>query len=314
MSVVRRLISLARPKGALLIASLPLVGFGFGLWDRGSDVAPWIVAPRVLGLFGAWLAGHAGAMWLNAELDRDEGAVLFGEPVEVPRGTALAGYLALVVFVLGGLWLGPLAGACAAANALLAILYSHPRVALKGHPFGGPFVNGVGYGLLSPLGGWSVSGTPFTWRAGIVFTLGTFLVLGTYFSAQAFQQEEDGARGYRTLVVTHGPRRTLGVARACLLVPAVGMSAAALFGAFPRIALIALPIWFYADRHLRLWRATEGGGTGADSAKLVGWLALGIVVGITVLYVDHFVAMAQGAPLGGCGTALVPASLWPWCG
>ena len=313
VSVVPRLIALARPRGAILISSLPLVGFGFGLWERGSNVAPWVVAPKMLGLFLAWLVGHAGAMWLNAELDRDEGAVLFGEPVAVPRGTALAGYAALAVSVLLALGLGPVPGGCAAINAVLAILYSHPRVALKGRPIGGPLVNGLGYGILSPLAGWAVSGSPFTWRTALVLVLGASFILGVYFSAQAFQREEDAARGYRTLVVTHGPRWTLDVARACLLVSMVGMSLAALIGAFPRAAFATAPLWFLADRHLRRWRDEEGGGTGAHSARLVGLLTVGILVGIGAAYADHFAAMARGEPLGGCGTAIVPEALAAHC-
>ncbi|MFK7986031.1 MAG: UbiA family prenyltransferase [Sandaracinaceae bacterium] len=313
MSVVSRLVSLARPRGAVLISSLPLVGYGFGLWERGSDIAPWYALPTVLGLVGVWVIGHAGAMWLNAELDRDEGAVLFGEPVVVPRGTAALGYAALAVSVSLAFLLSPIVGGCAVANAVLSVLYSHPGVALKGHPFGGPLVNGAGYGTLSPIAGWAVSGTPFTWRTALVVGLGAFFVLGVYFSAQAFQQAEDGARGYRTLVVTHGPRATLVAARACLLVSSLGMSAAALWGAFPRVAFVSIPVWLLADRHLVRWRDKGDGGTGQDSARLVGWLALGILVGIVAVYVDHFVAMSRGAPLGGCGTAIVPDALVELC-
>lgn len=115
------------------------------------------------------------------------------------------------------------------------------------------------------------------------------------------------------MVVTHGPRATLVAARACLLVSSLGMSAAALWGAFPRVAFVSIPVWLLADRHLVRWRDKGDGGTGQDSARLVGWLALGILVGIVAVYVDHFVAMSRGAPLGGCGTAIVPDALVELC-
>ena len=44
----------------------------------------------------AWVALHAGTLWLNAALDRDEGEVLWGRAVPVPANAALGGYAALV--------------------------------------------------------------------------------------------------------------------------------------------------------------------------------------------------------------------------
>ena len=58
------------------------------------------------------------------------------------------------------------------------------------------------------------------WRAGrwlawnrirtvVVWLCGGSGVLGCYFAVQAFQADEDRARGYRTLVATHGPKAVL---------------------------------------------------------------------------------------------------------
>lgn len=298
-----RLIVLARPRGAVLIASLPLVGFGYALWERGSTVGLLSVAPSLGLLACSWLVGHAGAMWLNAHLDRDRGPVLLGRPVVVPPIAPFAGHAALVVSSLLAWPLGALPFACALACALLSILYSHPRVALKGRPIGGPLVNGAGYGTLSPLAGFAAADGVPTWRAGASLALAVLFILGTYFAAQAFQSDEDRRRGYRTLVVTHGPGWTLAVAHACLRASALGMLAFALAGAYPRALVLTVPIWLLAERHLIAWRrapSTDRGG------GLVARLAAGALATIVLAYADHFWLLAQDRPGGGCGTALVP--------
>jgi 4-hydroxybenzoate polyprenyltransferase len=313
-STVARLVVLARPKGAWLIACLPLIGFGYGLWERGSTVALGVVAPTLALLWLAWVVGHAGAMWLNAVLDRDHGPVLLGRAVPVPRGTALAGYLALAGSVAIAIPLGTIAAACAAACALLSILYSHPRVALKGRPIGGPLVNGFGYGALSPIAGWSAADVTPTWRAGITLAFTVLLILGVYFSAQAFQADEDRRRGYRTLVATHGPRWTLTVTRACFRVSVIGLLVLTLVGAYPRLFLVSVPVWWWVDRHVTRWRRLDDGGDGRWAAGLVGRMAVGAIVVVIAAYVHHFDRIASSEPPGGCGTAWVPAALADVCG
>ncbi len=111
-SVLSRLVVLVRPRAAVLVCVLPVFGFGYALWERGSTVSPLVVGPTILALMGVWLLGHVGAMWLNAELDRDEGAVILSRAVEVPRGTATLGYLALASSLLAAAPLGTLVLAC----------------------------------------------------------------------------------------------------------------------------------------------------------------------------------------------------------
>lgn len=306
-----RLLVLARPRGAALITALPVVGYGYALWERGSTVSVDHVALPLGQLAGAWLLGHAGAMWLNAMLDRDRGPVLLGRPVEVPGSASAAGYGALAGSVGLAATLGVVPLLCALACAALAIVYSHPRAALKGSAVGGPLVNGVGYGSLSPLAGWAAAEPVLTWRAALTLALSVVFILGTYFAAQAFQGEEDARRGYRTLVVTHGPGWTLAVAHACLRVAVLGLLAAAVAGAYPRLLLATLPVWLSAERHLEAWRETPS----ADRASgLVARLALGTAATVLVAYAHHFWRLAQERPGGGCGTALVPSALGALCG
>ncbi|MCA9609418.1 MAG: UbiA prenyltransferase family protein [Myxococcales bacterium] len=308
-----QLVALARPKGALLIASLPLVGFGFGLWDRGSTVHPKYVIGTLVALFVAWVFGHAGAMWLNAVLDRDEGEVLLGEPVPVPRGTWLAGYLGVGASVGTAFLAGWPTALCSATCAVLAVLYSHPRVALKGRAFGGPLVNGVGYGILSPLGGWLAAAPVLTWRAVASIGLGAIFILGVYFAAQAFQADEDRERGYRTLVATHGPQVTLWVARGCLVFVGLAMNGLALLGAYPRGVLVGLPLWFLMDRHLARWLRRGDGGRGSDATRLVGIVTLAVLLMLGATYAHQLHAILAHLPPGGCGTAVVPEALAAIC-
>lgn len=310
MDAVLRLVLLARPRGAVLVCLLPVLGFGYGHWERGSQVSPLAVAPIILAIITVWLLGHAGAMWLNAELDRDEGAVLLGRAVRVPRGTGRLGYGALAASVaLAAAWLDAIALACVIGCALLAMLYSHPRIALKGHPLGGPLVNGVGYASLSPIAGWSLAQPIFTWRAPLTL-LGLVLgVLGLYFAAQAFQRDEDAARGYRTLVVTHGPRVTLQVARACLSFAMWGLALGALAGIYPRAVLIATPLVVVVDRFMARWTSAPGGGDGRWALGMVKRLVLALVVVVATVYATHFAQILAGDPCGGLGTAIVPGAL-----
>jgi 4-hydroxybenzoate polyprenyltransferase len=309
-STVLRLLVLARPRGAVLITALPLVGFGYALWERGSTITLVRVAPTLGLLAASWVLGHAGAMWLNAALDRDRGPVLLGRPVEVPASAPMAGYAALLASVGAALFLGVVPFVCALVCAVLAVVYSHPRAALKGSAIGGPLVNGVGYGSLSPLAGWAAADPVLTWRAPLTLGLSVAFILGTYFAAQAFQGEEDARRGYRTLVVTHGPAWTLGVAHACLRLAVIGMLAASVAGAYPRLLLASLPVWLAAERHLEAWRETPA----ADRAGgLVGRLALGTLATVVTAYAHHFWLLAQDRPGGGCGTALVPEALGALC-
>ena len=310
---MRRLFSLARPKGAFLIAGLPLAGFGYGLWERGSTVHPRYVAPTIAVVWFTWVLGHAGAMWLNAELDRDEGEVLFGEAVAVPEGTWIAAYVALTASVALSLVIGGITALCALLCALMAIAYSHPRVALKGKAFAGPLINGVGYGSLSPIAGWAAADGVFTWRAAVTLALAVPFILGVYFAAQAFQADEDRDRGYRTLVALHGPRAALLAARVCLGIAAGGALCMAALGAYPRATLCSAPIWFWMDRHLVRWSRDPRGGTGKDAIKLVSIVTLAAFVMVVSTYVVHFYALTHGQPVGGCGTEWVPEALARVC-
>jgi hypothetical protein len=293
---VRSYWALARPRGALCVAALPLLGYGFAHWDhaagaRGTAGAALVVA--------AWLALHAGTLWLNAALDRDAGEVLFGRSVPIPRRIAVAGYAALAAAVLLGVLCG--AGVFVAAAAALAVCYSHPSVRWKGHPILGPLTNGLGYGVLSPAAGWAVAGLPATPRLVLALAVLASAALAVYFAAQAFQGGEDGRRGYRTPVVCWGARRVLGAARVSLGVAALGTAAPSIAGWLPLACAVVVAGWLAGDRWLAAW---QGDGRG-DERRARGFVGLVAAMGMLVLAAataDYLVDRAGDGEVAGRAT------------
>lgn len=294
---------LARPALLPFILLMPLIGFGWACWSFAIDPPPGSVA-SLLFVLAAWAALNTGTLWLNAALDRDVGEVLFGKAVRVPRGTTAFALAALALAVALGFAAGVLPGAIASVCAVLSLLYSWPVTAWKGHPLGGPFVNLVGYGLASPLAGWAAVGVPIDARSVVVWLLGGVGVLGCYFAVQAFQRDEDAARGYRTLVVTHGPRGALSAARLCMGIGFVGGTALAAWGWLPRVCLAFALIGLGLDRWLALWARQHAGGNERWARGLAVGLFLGAVSCIALAWLDYHLDVSAGRPFAaGMGTA-----------
>jgi 4-hydroxybenzoate polyprenyltransferase len=299
IETARQLFQLARPAGAWIPSLLPLLGMGWAHWDRALPA--WRL-DAIVWLALAWAFLHAGTLWLNAARDRDDGEVLFGRAVPVPRHAARYAAAALGLAILlawGAGWMSALiTGACAA----LAVLYSHPATAWKAHPVLGPAVNVVGYGLLSPLAGFVVIGGPPTPRTAIIAGLLGITALGWTFAAQAFQRDEDQARGDRTLVATHGAATTLNAARLCFAVAGLGVLGMAAIGWLPRAVLIATPALLAMDVYLKLWARQPDGGSEAWARRLA-WLALlfGLLC-VTGAVGSYAVDSFMGRPVAGLGT------------
>jgi len=298
MSTLTALWHLSRPRLLPYVLCLTAVGLGWAHWDRaltlrGADAWWWLAA--------AWWALHAGTLWLNAALDQDEGEVLYGKAVQPPPNISLYGYAALIASVLFAVQAGPTAGGCAAVCAVLAVLYSHPRTQWKGHPIGGPFVNGLGYGLLSPMAGWSLAGVSANPRTLMAWMLGLLGVMSCYFMAQAFQHDEDADRGYRTLVVTHGAAGALGAARLLLGLAFAGGMALAAVGWFPRACLLSLPLWVWIDRWLARW--LRDGGTEKNARVFAQRTLLTVVIMLLLVFSEYAHESYAGEPVAGLGTA-----------
>jgi len=289
---------LARPR--LLPAVLALVGLGFG-WAHWNRALPLTGAVQLAWVLVAWTLLHAGTLWLNAALDQDEGPVLLGKPMAAPPGTVGVARLALLAALLvvrDSAALLPMAGCV-----VLAELYSHPKTAWKAHPWLGPLVNVLGYGLWTPLAGWSVVGAPPDVRSGLMASLVAVAVLGCFFVAQAFQGDEDRARGYRTLVATGGARATLIAARLCFAVAFGGVAALAVAGWLPRGLLVLLGAALWVDRALRRGQDRPDGG-GPEGAVEVGRrLAWSAALGMMILLGGYVRDGLAGAPVAGLATA-----------
>lgn len=293
-------IELARPKLLPYVLTLVFVGFAWAHWDRAmvltdaSDL-PWVLA--------AWTLLHAGTLWLNAALDRDEGEVLFGRAVRVPLHVHRSGYLALLLSIPLAAIGDPISGAACVVCVALAIAYSHPSIAWKGHPLGGPVVNVAGYGMLSPLAGWAVVDQAPNPRTVAVWLLCSFAILGTYLAAQAFQQEEDRRRGQRTLVATHGPRVVLTAARVSIGLALLGGMTLAAWGWLPRVCLFGIGGWWWVDRHLAAWAKEPGGGTAAWARVFTVRMLMCALFGIALALAQYTYDSLSMRPVAGLGTA-----------
>jgi hypothetical protein len=295
------LFRLARPALLPFVLLLPLIGFGWACWSYALDPPLASVFDLILVLI-AWTALNTGTIWLNAALDRDTGEILFGQPVTVPRSITVFALVAFLVAVLLGFLAGILPGVLALICAILSLLYSSSLTAWKGHPVGGPFVNLVGYGLASPLAGWSVVNVPPDLRSVIVWFLGASGVLGCYFAVQSFQGKEDAARGYRTFVVTHGPRGALLAARICLGIGFAGGTLLAAIGWLPRVCLVFAPIGLWLDHWLMLWARQPNGGGERWARGLAMRLFVGAALTIALAYADYLSDAYADRPFAGQGT------------
>lgn len=297
--VLGALFGLARPRGTAILLLVVLFGYGLAHWDGALE----LTRPGALaGVLFSWVWLSAGTLWLNAVLDGDEAGVLFARD-NVPRPPRLAmwAYAALAFAVAVATAADRRAGLACAACAALAVLYSHPRTKWKAHPVLGPAVNATGYGLLTPFAGWAVVGTPMTARAAGTLGFAALFVVGAVFAAQASQREDDARRGYRTLVVTHGPVACLRATRICTLAGVAAVGAFSAAGVFPHLLLVGVPSFLLADRALVRWSKKPHGGTPRDAARFLVRVLCGGVLLVALAWVDLFfpeIGRALWAPFG----------------
>lgn len=303
LETVRALWILARPKGMVLIALPPLIGFTFAYWDHGCTIPGLGAVPYLVLLCVLWMVPHAGTMWLNAALDRDEGQVLWGESAKVPPRIELYAYATLVFAVALAFAVHLGLGICVLGCAILSALYSHPKTAWKGHALLGPAANALGYGILSPLGGWMLADLPPTPRGAATLAVSVCFILAAYLAAQAFQEEEDRARGYRTLVALRGARFTLIVTRVFLVASVALTVGLAAIGWFPRTVLLAAPAFLATDRQLARWTREPGGGDESWARAFFRRLTLAGLLCLAAVSMHYGWQQREGGPLGGLGTA-----------
>jgi len=182
-------------------------------------------------------------------------------------------------------------------------------------------VNGVGYGVLSPLAGWAVVSVSVTPRALAVLAVGVCGVLAAYFAAQVFQEDEDRARGYRTRVATHGARGALLATRACL---AAGFALALILvglGWVPRVLGLCAPFYVVVHRYLGRWAQVPRGGDSAWAKGFASRLLVAGLLALGVLLAAYVSDISANRPVAGLATAaghppdrplLAPAAMRRW--
>ena len=181
--------------------------FLLGAWLSGAHLS-WPVAVAFLAVHGGIYGGMTA---FNSYYDRDQGPIGFMKTVRPAprpvRDLALLIQLAAVL-VLTALSL-PAAG-CALLLMTMGIAYSHPRWRWKGSLGLSLAAVGIGQGILAFLIGYLLGPERRVALSAALPAVGAALVtLGLYPITQAYQVEEDRARGDRTLAVVLGWRRAL---------------------------------------------------------------------------------------------------------
>ena len=202
--------------------------FLLGAWLSGAHRS-WPILLAFLAVHGGIYGGMTA---FNSYYDRDQGPIGFMKrvrPAPRPVRDLAIGIQLVAVGVLAAI--SPPAAACALLLVAMGIAYSHPRWRWKGNLGLSLAAVGIGQGILAFLIGYLITPGGATGatsvRALIPATGAALVTLGLYPITQAYQVDEDRARGDRTLPVVIGWRRALWFS--AVVVPLGG-------------ALIALPL------------------------------------------------------------------------
>ncbi|MCE1203567.1 MAG: UbiA family prenyltransferase [Holophagaceae bacterium] len=169
--------------------------------------------PTLLGWFVFVALMNGGTLAINSAFDQDEGDIGYLKaPPKPPEHLAAFSSCLLGVSALLGFLL-PLPFALINLGCVaMSVLYSVPPPRLKARAGWDLLINCVGFGLLTPLAGWALTGRPFT-RPILLASVGfAFLFATLYPMTQIYQVAEDSRRGDRTLVIQVGVGRSLGLA------------------------------------------------------------------------------------------------------
>ena len=203
------------------------------------------LGPALLGwvVFVALLNG--GTLAINSAYDQDEGDIGYLKCPPKPP-THLEAFAWVLLAASTGLgFLLPLPFALInLACVVMSVLYSVPPARIKARAGWDLLINCLGFGLLTPLGGWAVTGRPFS--AAVLWASAGFgcLFATLYPMTQIYQVGEDSRRGDRTLVIQVGIGRSLLLALLAMVV-AHACFAAGLLAAGRRVVFLlpSLAAW-----------------------------------------------------------------------
>ncbi|WLT33513.1 prenyltransferase [Geothrix sp. PMB-07] len=224
-----------------------LLAAGWGLRAKPSFLG-WLVFVALM---------NGGTLAINSAFDKDEGDIGYLKAPPKPPDHLLAFSLVLLgaSSLLGFLLPRPFTYINLAC-VVMSLLYSVPPPRLKARAGWDLIINCLGFGLLTPLAGWALTGLPFS-RAILLAGVGFAFLFGTlYPMTQIYQVAEDSRRGDRTLVIQVGVGRSLWfalvvalVAHACFFAALVSQGRPVLFLLPSLLAWLAVLIpW------IRQWR------------------------------------------------------------
>lgn len=246
--------------------ALPGEGFSYLLHLRPREW-PIMAAHTALGFVlargfaseGGWgaLAGgllvwvvllNGGTLALNSAFDRDEGDIGYLDAPPPPPHHLAAFSLALMLAGQGiALFFFPPAFAATYAACLaMSLVYSVPPFRWKAVAGLDLAINAVGFGTLTPLAGWTLTGHPVPLWAALVLAAFTPLFAALYPLTQLYQFDEDRARGDRTLALVIGMGRSFQLAIGATLI-AFGLLLAGAWlgpaGEWWPLLILALAVW-----------------------------------------------------------------------
>jgi 1,4-dihydroxy-2-naphthoate octaprenyltransferase len=188
---------------------------------------------------------NGGTLAINSAFDKDEGDIGYLKaPPKPPEhllafSSVLLGSSAILGFLL------PLPFAFInLACVVMSVLYSVPPPRLKARAGWDLLINCVGFGLLTPLAGWALTGRSFS-RAILLVSIGfAFLFATLYPMTQIYQVAEDSRRGDHTLTIRLGVGRSLALALlAGLIAHAFFLAGVLAMGRAPLCLLPSLVAW-----------------------------------------------------------------------
>lgn len=277
-----------RPREWPIMAAHTALGFFLA---AGTSVAAGGGWGALLGGLFVWVVClNGGTLAINSVYDEDEGDIGYLDaPPPPPRhlfgfslGLMALGQLLAVIFFP---WLFAAAYAVCFA---MSLAYSVPPLRWKAVAGLDLLINAWGFGTLTPLAGWALTGRPLTLWAALTLLAFCPLFASLYPLTQLYQYEEDHARGDRTLALVLGMRRALGFAIAAMLVAFALLAAGALLGPAGRwwpTLLLAFAAWLavlvpWYLRHERMDRAAHKRGM---YAALHAWAVTDLAVLATLV-------------------------------
>jgi lycopene elongase/hydratase (dihydrobisanhydrobacterioruberin-forming) len=203
----------------------------------------------LLGGLALWVVFlNGGTLAINSVYDQDEDDIGYLDaPPPPPRhlfafsfGLMAVGQLLAIVFF------PPLFAIVYGICFAMSLLYSVPPFRWKAVAGLDLVINAWGFGTLTPLAGWAITGQPLTLWAMLTLLAFCPLFAALYPLTQLYQYEEDRARGDRTLALVLGMRRSLQFAIAAALLAFALLAAGLVTGPAGRwwpAVLVAFLAW-----------------------------------------------------------------------